>query len=101
MSKHREYELTFVFHPQYGEEERNSFLERVLADVAVESEAELPQPTVNNWGLRNLAYEIKDQREGFYVLCEGPMDGRKFQEVERLLNYNDNVLRYLFVRKED
>lgn len=56
-------------------------------------------PTINRWGMRMMTYEINRFREAFYVLYEGPMDGTKIVDVERDLNYNENVLRYLFVRE--
>lgn len=92
----RTYELTILIQPQLDEQARNALIER-YAKVMEESGG--AAPTINRWGMRMMTYEINRFREAFYVLYEGPMDGTKIVDVERELNYNENVLRYLFVRK--
>ncbi len=51
-----------------------------------------------HWGLRNLAYRIKKNRKGHYVmLCiDAPHEALK--EYERNMRINENILRYLSVR---
>lgn len=52
------------------------------------------------WGLRNLAYRIKKNRKGHYVLLniESPPAG--MQEMERVMGLNEDILRFLTVRVE-
>ena len=51
-----------------------------------------------NWGLRSLAYKIKKNRKGHYLLFnyECPPDAVK--ELERQLRLNEDVSRYLTVK---
>src|SRR5437899_4194550 len=44
---------------------------------------------VTPWGKRRLAYSVKDQREGHYVVEEFDLDQAKVQEVERVLRISD------------
>ncbi len=50
------------------------------------------------WGLKTLAYRIKKNRKGHYVLfnIEAPSDA--VQEMERQMRLNEDVLRHLTVR---
>jgi small subunit ribosomal protein S6 len=52
------------------------------------------------WGLRNIAYRMKKNRKGHYVLfnIDGPSVAIK--EFERQMSINEDVLRFLTVRVE-
>ncbi len=51
-------------------------------------------------GLRNLAYKIKKNRKGHYVLMNIAVKSEGIQEIERQMKINEDVLRYLSVRLE-
>lgn len=50
------------------------------------------------WGLRNLAYRIKKNRKGHYILLNLDAPSAAVQEMERTMRLNEDVLRYLTVR---
>jgi small subunit ribosomal protein S6 len=50
------------------------------------------------WGLRSLAYRIKKNRKGHYVLLNINSPAKAVQELERQLKINEDVLRYLTVK---
>ena len=50
--------------------------------------------------LRNLAYKIKKNRKGHYVLMNIAVKSEGIQEMERQMKINEDVLRYLSVRLE-
>ena len=52
------------------------------------------------WGLRGLAYRIKKNRKGHYVLLGVDASPAAMQEVERQLGLNEDVLRVLTIRVE-
>ena len=52
------------------------------------------------WGLRGLAYRIKKNRKGHYVLLNINAPSNAVVELERQLKINEDVLRYLTVRVE-
>jgi small subunit ribosomal protein S6 len=52
------------------------------------------------WGLRTLAYRIKKNRKGHYVLLNLNAPAKAVFELERQLKINEDVLRYLTVRVE-
>ncbi len=50
------------------------------------------------WGLRGLAYRIKKNRKGHYVLLNINAPAKAVQELERQLKINEDVLRYITVK---
>jgi small subunit ribosomal protein S6 len=50
------------------------------------------------WGLRGLAYRIKKNRKGHYVLLNLNAPAKAVFELERQLKINEDVLRFLTVR---
>jgi small subunit ribosomal protein S6 len=49
---------------------------------------------VDEWGKKRLAYEIKDQREGYYFVFYYSFEPTKINELDRYLKLNENVLRH-------
>jgi len=54
-----------------------------------------------NWGLRNLAYRIKKNRKGHYVLIESDTPAPAVIEMERQMRLHEDVLRYLTIREKE
>jgi small subunit ribosomal protein S6 len=52
------------------------------------------------WGLRNLAYRIKKNRKGHYILFNLEAPPPAVNELERNMRINEDVLRYITVRVE-
>ena len=52
------------------------------------------------WGLRNLAYRMKKNRKGHYVLFNLDAPSEAIQEMERNLRLHEDVLRYITIRLE-
>ncbi|MGH7066927.1 MAG: 30S ribosomal protein S6 [Acetobacteraceae bacterium] len=50
------------------------------------------------WGMRNLAYRIKKNRKGHYMLLGLEAPPAAITEMERLLRLNEDVLRFLTLR---
>nr|WP_295737200.1 30S ribosomal protein S6 [uncultured Acidocella sp.] len=53
------------------------------------------------WGLRPLAYRIKKNRKGHYILLGLDAPSAAVQEMERQLTLNEDVLRFMTVRVEE
>lgn len=53
------------------------------------------------WGLRNLAYKIKKNRKGHYVLLNLDASADVVQELERQMRINEDILRYLTIRLDE
>jgi small subunit ribosomal protein S6 len=53
------------------------------------------------WGLKSLAYRIKKNRKGHYVLFQIDAPSAALQEVERQMRLNEDILRYLSISVEE
>ncbi len=53
------------------------------------------------WGLRNLAYRIRKNRKGHYILFNYDAAPDVVAEMERQMRLSEDVLRYMTVRTED
>ena len=95
----REYEVTIIIQPQLEEEERTKLIERV-SELLVPGAAEEDKPDADEWGMRRMAYPIEKNTEGYYVLYNAVLDPPRIPEIERSMQYMEDVLRYLIVRKE-
>jgi small subunit ribosomal protein S6 len=54
-----------------------------------------------SWGLRSLAYRIKKNRKGYYVLFNIDAPPAAIQEMERQMQLNEDVIRFLTTRVEE
>ena len=53
------------------------------------------------WGLRSLAYRIKKNRKGHYVLLNLESDSDSLNEFERIMGLNEDILRFMTIRIEE
>jgi len=53
------------------------------------------------WGLRALAYRIKKNRKGHYIMFNMKTGPEALREYERIMGLNEDVLRFLNIRIED
>jgi small subunit ribosomal protein S6 len=50
------------------------------------------------WGLRNLAYRMRKNRKGHYVMLNIDAPASALAELERTMRINEDVIRYLTIR---
>ena len=53
------------------------------------------------WGLRGLAYRIKKNRKGHYVMLNMETDSETLNEFERIMGLNEDVLRFMTIAIEE
>ena len=53
------------------------------------------------WGLRSLAYRIKKNRKGHYVMLNLEADSATLNEYERIMGLNEDILRFMPIRIEE
>ncbi len=92
----RAYELVFIVHPDLDENAFNGILERVQGWIT-EDGGEVIK--IDLWGTRDLAYPIRKQKQGQYVLMDVNMTPQFGIELERNLRLLEPVMRYLIVKK--
>jgi small subunit ribosomal protein S6 len=88
----REYELVFIVHPDLEDSAFKEIVERVQGWI---TEAGGQVSKVDFWGKRKLAYDIRKQKEGQYVLMQTQMPPALCGTIERNLRYLEPVMRFL------
>ena len=49
------------------------------------------------WGLRSLAYRIKKNRKGHYILLNFETNPKTLKEFERVMGLNEDILRFMTI----
>ena len=56
---------------------------------------------VDKWGMKKFAYPINFKNEGYYVLVNFTIAPSKIAELDNMMYVNENIVRQMFVKKEN
>ena len=93
----RNYECMFILKPEMEEEAIQQAIDRYTAIVA-DGQGEMV--SVDKWGKRRLAYEIKDLFEGYYVLMNFKSEPDVVKELDRVMKISDDMLRFMIINQD-
>jgi len=94
----RTYESIFIVHPEVVGDDQTAVIDKykkILTDQGVEI------LKVDNWGVRTLAYPVKKQLKGCYVLVIFNAEPTVIAEFERRMRIDDKVIKFQTVLLED
>jgi small subunit ribosomal protein S6 len=94
----REYEVLYIVRADLDDDKVQDAVKRV--NTLIERSGGTVERT-NLWGKRKLAYEVKHQKEGSYVLQDFQLSPERVPELEAGLKITEQVLRHLIVRKPE
>jgi small subunit ribosomal protein S6 len=96
----RTYELALVLEPTMSDEDQVGLVDEVKKMVSSKGVEVVKE---ESWGKRKLAYPVGKATEGRYVFLYVVAEGAPppIAEVERRMNQNERVLRYLWVRTDE
>ena len=94
----RRYEQVCILRPSLSEEEITRIIDNTTQLI---QEDEGSVIFLNKWGMRKLAYPIKKESQGYYVLCDFAASPAVVAEIERKFRIDDAVLKYLTVKISD
>ena len=94
----RDYEVLYIVRADLEDDKVQDAVKRV--NTLIERSGGTIEQT-NLWGKRKLAYEVKHQKEGSYVLQDFQLDPNRVPELEASLKITEEVLRHLIVRKPE
>ncbi len=92
----REYEVVFIVHPDLDETAFGEVVDRIKTWISDDG-GEITKTDI--WGKRKLAYPIRKQVEGQYVLMNTLMAPAFGAQLDRNLRFLEPVLRYSIVAK--
>ncbi len=90
----KKYEIMYILRPTLEEADRKAEIEK-LAKLLINNGAKITKS--DEWGLKDLAYEIKKEKKGYYVVLKIEAEATSLKEFERLTKIDNNVLRYLII----
>ena len=97
MANKYQYELTYVISGVVQQNQVDDIVRKV--NHLIESnDGDVLE--VDEWGNQRLSYEIDRKRSGYYVNMYFQAPGPLIQRLERELQINDDVLRYLTLRMD-
>ena len=94
------YELTYIIDTAVEENARKELIEK-FSELIKANGGEIEKVDETFWGKRRLAYAINDKTEGYYVLVTMKAPSDLPREIERNLEINENILRYLTIKLEE
>lgn len=51
-----------------------------------------------DWGLRDLSYNIGSFSKSYYNFFQVEIDGNKIENIKKILSQNENFIRHIFIR---
>ena len=91
----RKYEIMYILKADLDDASRKEVMDK-LAKLITDNGGKVAN-TDESMGLRELAYPVKDQTKGYYVVLKADLDNTAIYEFNRKVRHNPNVLRHLIV----
>ena len=89
------YESVVIINPNVEENALKELIERFKTLINTDGNVE----QVNELGKKKLAYEIKKNKEGYYVVYDFEAKPSLIAELERNYRITDEVLKFIVVKK--
>ncbi len=94
----RKYETLLLFSPELALENLQEILENLKGIIERQQGGLL---TVDDWGMRDLAYMVRKQTRGHYVRLEYALPPAGVAELERIVRITDGILKFVTVKLAD
>ena len=91
-----QYEIAILYDPdlEVDLEKATTRVEKIFTDNGAKV------VSVDNWGKRKLAYQIRKHDMAIYVFYTVEMPGANVQKLESILNITDEVIRFLITKPD-
>jgi small subunit ribosomal protein S6 len=94
----KRYETLFIVQSELSSDDITDIIDR-YSKIITDMKGTILK--VERWGKRKLAYLIRKQARGFYILIDFAGKRETVAEVERILKFDDKVLKYMSVKLAD
>ncbi len=91
----RKYEVMYILRSNLEQEAVKAEIES-LKNIFTENASKVLE--CKEWGLRELAYEIEHMRKGYYVWMLVEANNEAINEFNRVVGYNEKVIRHIVVK---
>ena len=94
----RKFETLLLLSPELSAKDRDALLETLTGIIEREGGAMV---TVDQWGMRDLAYPVRKLMRGFYVRLEYTGPAPLVAELERNIRITDGIFKFVSVKLAD
>ena len=91
------YESVIIIIPNLEEEAIKALIEKISNLINTDGKVS----SVEEVGKKKLAYEIKKNKEGFYVVFKFEANPELITELERVYRITDEVIKFIVVKEEE
>lgn len=91
------YESVVIINPNVEENALKELIERFQTLINTDGKVE----QVNELGKKKLAYEIKKNKEGYYVVYDFEANPSLIAELERNYRITDEVIKFMTIKNEE
>lgn len=91
------YEIMYIIRPTVLEDDRKALIAE-LNEIFTSRNSEVTK--VNEWGMKDLAYEIQKHTKGYYVVLDVNATEEARTEFDRVVRIKEDVIRYLIIKNE-
>ncbi len=89
------YEIMYIIRPTVSEEARKALIEE-LSNIFTTMQSEVTK--LDEWGTRDLAYEIEKHDKGYYVVMDVNATQEARSEFERVIGLKEDIIRHLIIK---
>lgn len=94
----RKYEIMYIIRPTLDLEAKKAVIADLNAVLTAKGATDI---VVNEWGTRELAYEINDFKKGYYVVLKLNGTSEATNELDRVMKIKEDVIRHIIISRED
>ena len=91
------YESVIIIRPNLYKGEIEEIITKITDLINQDGEV----TKVDKMGVKRLAYEINKCKEGYYIVIYFEADPSIISELERNYRINENIIKFITVRKDD
>ncbi len=92
------FEVVLIFNPDLATSTLNTEIEKFKSNIKSKSAKIINE---ENWGLRDLSYNINKFKKAFYNFFQIEASGKLIKDLNNELNQSENLLRYLFIKVDE
>ena len=91
------YESVIIINPNLEEEAIKALIEKFSNLINTDGKVD----SVEELGKKRLAYEIRKNKEGYYVVFKFEAKPESITELERVYRITDEVIKFIVVKEEE
>ena len=91
------YEIVIILKGTFTEDEYRQALNEIIEKI----KTIIDITKIDEIGLKNLAYEVKKNKKGYYVVIYYKATNQAVLEIERIFRITEDILRFMTVKKDD